>query len=359
MHSLDGTQVVDGVLRIDLPTSLASAQRAGSSDALAPEVSTFVAGPENRLPALVLEKLLTGEGDFSGAAWATPLILVGPTGSGKTLLVRGIVRRWLPVLGPNRAAYFTAIDFARQLLAARSAGMLDEFRSSLAKMQLLVIEDLSKLPAKTALHHELRTLLDKLIEARATVLVTSQLPPTAQPQLDGGLVDRLVSGLLLPLSYPNAEARWELLKLVAVERGTQIESRQLRTLAESVAGPVPQLLRALREWELAAAIGSHPATERSELAAKDIIAVVARYFGVTQASLRGPGRRKSLVVARNTAVYLLRTLTGASYSQIGKELGHRDHSTIMHSMTTLQRSLTTDSVTQHTIEELRRILLAV
>jgi chromosomal replication initiator protein len=353
------TQVVDGVLRIDLPKGQHSAKRAGADDALAPELSTFVAGPENRLAIVALEKLLAGKGDFFAATWMSPLVLVGPSGSGKSLLARGIVRRWLPELGPDRVHYGTAIDFARQLLAARTDGMLAEFRASLAKLQLLVIEDFHKLPAKLALHHELRDLLDKLAETNATVICTSQVAPTAQAQLEAGLADRLTAGLLLWLNHPNTDTRLELLRLVALERGTHIDDRQLRTLAETVVGPVPQLFRALREWELAAKLGSSISNARTGITAKDIVAVVGRYFGVTQAALRGPSRRKSLVFARSTAVYLLRTLTGASYAQIGKELGHRDHSTIMHSMESMQLTLATDTATQHTISELRRILLAV
>jgi chromosomal replication initiator protein len=356
--------VVDGVLRIDLPKGARPAKRAQSDDALTPELSTFVAGPENRLPVLAFEKLLTGAGDFTSAPWANPLVLVGPSGSGKSLLVRGVVRRWLPELGPDRVHYCTAIDFARQLLAARTDGMLPEFRASFAKLRLLVIEDLHKLPAKLALHHELRALLDKLCldklsESNTTVICTSQLAPTAQPQLEPGLADRLTGGLLLWLNHPNTDARLELLRLVALDRGTRIDERQLRSLAATVSGPVPQLFRALREWELAAKLGRSVTTARTGITAKDIVAVVGRYFGVTQSALRGPGRRKSLVFARSTAVYLLRTLTGASYAQIGKELGHRDHSTIMHSMESMQLALATDATTQHAIEELRRILLAV
>lgn len=350
--------MVDGVLRIDLPKGTAGVKRTGADDAQVPGINTFVAGPENRLPVLVLEKLLAGVSDFSAATWASPLVLVGPSGSGKSLLARGIVRRWLPELGPDRVHYCTAIDFARQLLAARTDGLQNEFRASFAKLQLLVIEDFHKLPAKLALHHELRDLLDKLSQTGATVICTSQVAPTAQPQLEVGLADRLTAGLLLWINHPNTDARLELLRLVAFERGTRIDDRQLRTLAETVAGPVPQLFRALREWELAAKLGSQVSTARTTITAKDIVAVVGRYFGVTQAALRGPGRRKSLVFARSTAVYLLRTLTGASYAQIGKELGHRDHSTIMHSMETMQLALATDSATQHAIEELRRILLA-
>jgi chromosomal replication initiator protein len=58
-------------------------------------------------------------------------------------------------------------------------------------------------------------------------------------------------------------------------------------------------------------------------------------------------------------VYLLRTLTQASYAQIGRELGKRDHSTIMHSMESMQLTLATDTATQHAVDELRRIVLSV
>lgn len=354
MPILDGTHVTDGVLRIDLPPS-----PSGRADSAAPtEMPCFVAGPENRLPILALEQLLTGEAEFTPPTWTNPLVLIGPSGCGKSALAHAIVRRWLPVLGSEQVAYFTAIDFARLLSDARTDGEIVDLRSRLAKLQLLVIEDLHKLPAKLALHHELRDLLDKLAETEAVVICTSQESPTVQAELDPGLRDRFAGGLLLWFNHPGVEARLELLRLAAIERGTPVDERQLRTLAEKTTGPVPQLLRALRELDVSSIVGTAVGDHRPGLTDKEIIAVVARYFGVTQAALRGPARRKSLVFARSVAVYLLRTLTDASYAQIGKELGKRDHTTIMHAMESLQLGIATDTATQHAVEELRRIVLA-
>jgi chromosomal replication initiator protein len=356
--------VVDGVLRIDLPMSPCNTIEAAVSNGESVDLGCFVAGSENRIPVLVLEKLLTGEADFSTQEWANPLVLIGPTGSGKSLLARGIARRWLPILGPDQVAYFTAIDWVRSFAAAREDHELPEFRSRLAGLQLLVIEDLHKLPAKLAVQHALRDVLDQLAESGTEILCTSQVAPSAQLGLEAGLCDRLMAGLLLWLNHPGTAARLELLRLAAVERGTKIDNRELRTLAENTAGPASQLMRALRELEVAPLVGSNPGSQRvahfskEYVAAKEIVAVVARYFGVTQAALRGPARRKSLVFARSVAVYLIRTLTHASYSQIGKELGRRDHSTIMHSMESIQLAVATDPATKHAVEELRRIALA-
>jgi chromosomal replication initiator protein len=347
--------VVDGVLRIDLPTSPAEPT---SSDVECADLGCFIAGSENRVPVLVLEKLLAGDAEFTTHEWANPLVLIGPTGSGKSLLARGIARRWLPILGPNQVGYFSALDWARSFAMAREDRQLPEFRAQLAGLQLLVIEDLHKLPAKLAVQHALRDTLDQLAETGTVIICTSQVAPSAQIGLEAGLCDRLMGGLLLWINHPGTAARLELLRLAAVERGTKVDDRELRTLAESTSGSASQLLRALRELEVAPLVGGNPASRRVALSAKELVAIVARYFGVTQAALRGPARRKSLVFARSVAVYLIRTLTQASYSQIGKELGRRDHSTIMHSMESIQLAIATDPGTKHAVEELRRIALA-
>ncbi len=353
---------VDEVLRIDLPpVELETGSSPIGSFAYGPhgQQDCFVAGPENRLPVVALEQLLTGEADLESLSWASPLVLIGMAGSGKSLLVRGIVRRWFSFLGEKGVAYFSATDFARQLQAARSDGSIDALRTHLRGLKLLVIDDLHKLPASPAIQYEFRDLLDIYSETGATVLCTSRTSPTSQLQLDAGLRDRLSGALLLWLNHPGSAARLELLKMAVVERGTKINDRQLRVLAESVTGPASQVIRSLREWEVAISVGSIPASKRIPLSEKEIIAVVARYFGLTQTALKGPARRKTLVFARSIAVYLLRTLTSATYAQIGRALGNRDHTTIMHAMDSIQTSLTGDTRTQKTLEDLERILLAV
>ena len=167
----DGAMQVDEVLRIDLPPVETGAGitlgESFAGDALG-QGNCFVAGPENRLPILALEHLLTGETDFDSNNWASPLVLVGPAGSGKSLLVRGIVRRWQPLLGEDCVAYLSAIDFARTLQTARSEGDLASFRIRLRTLKLLVLEDIHKLPPAIAIQHELRDLLDIYDESGAT-----------------------------------------------------------------------------------------------------------------------------------------------------------------------------------------------
>ncbi len=338
--------LVDGVTRIDLPSS------SGGSEAVEGfALPCFVAGPENRLAVPVLQKLLVGEID----QMFNPLVLMGPTGSGKTHLARGIVRQLHGLLGSKAVEYFTAIDFARQVRAARTDNCLAELRDRLANLSLLVVEDLHRLPERTYIQRELRDTLDTLVDAGCAVVLTAQ----NLSRLEAGLRDRMASGLAVRLRPPGTEARLEILHLAAEKRRLPFTDKQLQGLAQRVDGPAPRLLQALAELELSAANGDHGTTTRKRVELKQIIAVVARYFSLTQSALKSSARRKSLVYARGITIHLARILTDLSYAQIGRKLGRRDHTTIMHAQRSVERLLTNDVSTQQAVEELHRILTSV
>ena len=98
------------------------------------------------------------------------------------------------------------------------------------------------------------------------------------------------------------------------------------------------------------------ATRRPPL--RQIIAVVAKYHGVPQKVLKSSSRRQAAVYARAVVGYLARELSGTSYEQIGRALGGRDHTTIMHSYRKIQLDLRRHPATREAIDELRRILLS-
>ena len=344
-------------------------RQAGSSQ----KTEDFVAGPENALVVSALQRIAERFGSSEEPPLLNPLVLVGPSGYGKSHLARGIVRLWTmqeravqnkAMLeldmqgGPSSSEYLRAIDFARQLRTAREEGLLDPLRNRLANLHLLVIEDLQNLPKNTYVQRELRDNLDVLFDTQATIVITTNKPLASIEGFEPGLRDRLNAGLTIRLQPPGFEARQEVLRIAAEQRGLTLAHDQLLHLAQTNEGTVPQLLRLLSQRELISTVDS--ATDlRKPLKFKQILAVVARYFSLTQAALCSPARRKSLVYARAMAIHLARSLTDLSYAQIGQHLGSRDHTTIMHASQSIRDRITNDTTIQQDIEELRRILTAV
>jgi chromosomal replication initiator protein len=353
--------VIDGVLQLDLPRSDATGAAAGM-------LPSFVVGPENRLLVSPVQRLLSGDDLAEAARLFNPLVLVGPSGSGKSQLTQGMVRHWRRQFEPQSrrdqrqlVEYFTAADFGREAQAAAAEERLVEWRLRIRGLRLLVVEDLQRLRRRDTIEQELRHAVDAILASGGVVVVTAECEPAALTQLDAGVRDRLAAGLTVRLQRPGLAARQAILQLAASSRSIVLTDDELAPLARREAGAPAELFGRLRDTS-----GSLPPARRAgddvepgqhnEAVLKRIIAVTARYFMVTQAALTGPSRRTSLVRARNIVVHLARRLTGLSYAAIGRALGGRDHTTIMHADRRLTDSLANDPATQQAIDELDRLL---
>ena len=344
--------MIADVLQLELPPS-------DAPGALATAPTKFVIGPENSLLVPPIERLLAG-GDLAQlASLFNPLTLVGPAGSGKSHLVQGIVRRFRGTLPDEQIGYYTAADFGREMQAAQADERLAEWRCATHGLRLLVIEDLHRLRPRATIQQELRDAIDAIMDAGGLVIVTAQREPAALDHLDRGLDDRLAAGLTIRLQNPGPAARRALVTQTAAARGLALTSDQTAALAHRELGPAAQVIGSVANFhqtERSSSYATFPDAAREHAKMKQILAVTARYFAVTQAALTGPSRRSSLVAARNIVVHLARRLTTLSYADVGRALGNRDHTTIMHAQRRLAEQLSADPVTQQTIDELDRLL---
>jgi chromosomal replication initiator protein len=371
--------LIDGVLQLELP----GAEAPDGSPRMLP---SFVVGPENELVVAPLLRLL-GDLDLAAASELfNPLVLVGSPGSGKSQLIQGIVRHWRRRLPSPRVEYFTAADFCREAQAATDENRLAEWRETIRSLQLLAVDDLQRIRPRAAFQQELRHAVDAITSAGGVVILAADREPTTIGHLDSGLRDRLFAGLTVRLQRPSLAARRAILQLAASARGTILTDVDLTRLASREAASAAELVGRVAKFQmngsnLVSSPETSPEVRDGRLSGhshstahvsqgegsdsdhqhdfarlKQIIAITARFYGITQAALTGPVRRTSLVEARNVVVYLARRLTTLSYADIGRGLGGRDHTTIMHAERRLAERLAHDSVIQQAVDELDRLL---
>ena len=186
------------------------------------------------------------------------------------------------------------------------------------------------------------------------------------PGMLPALQSRLTAGLTVPLALPEPDTRLAVINRLAESRKIDLPERAARILAQGLSGTVSELAGALTQLEMPArhkGRGINIKAVRSLLARRGsqskasvhaIALATARHFGSKLSDLRSPSRQRSVVAARDMAVYLARNMVKCSFDEIGRYFGGRDHATMMHSWHKIEHLLDTDPAMRHELEELER-----
>lgn len=351
----DGPDVIEYLSEIPLPGRML-APPAAHAGTRSPKSTSFgfIAGPENRLVASAINRLLQ-----PATSGTTPklLALFGHAGTGKTHLAHGLVNHWNTHRSAESAAYLAAGDFYRGLLDAIKRHTTAEFHRQLRDHELLAIDDLHQLPSDDYVSRELRFTLDAYEENGGTIIVTTLRPVNTLANISPDLRSRLSAGLSLQLAPPAGAARIRIIRQASESLGRPLSEQAAVNLASGVAGTANDLFSAVFE-HCASTTDDRNVSSRfiRQPQLREIIAAVARHFGLPQKQLKSQSRRQSIVTARAVAIYLARELAGASYEQIGRALGGRDHTTIIHNYRKIERERSHDPAVQEAIEELTRTI---
>jgi chromosomal replication initiator protein len=360
----DGTDMVDGIVDIPLPGQPLWSDREDDAR-VAP--CHFLAGPENRLVEEAVRSVVNEPPNGYN-----PLVLFGPSGTGKSHLARGLAAVCKSPDRRHRAIYCTAVEFAQELAEAIETQAVEEFRAKYRKAALLVFEDLGHLATRKAgklsAQEEFIHTLDALLAEEHWVIVTASAAPAELPGILPALQSRLVAGLTIPLSPPGPKTRLAVLQQLAALKNVHLPEPAAHVLAEGLAGTVPELAGALLQLMMHARLGNDeidlPAVKRYLARHKrsrhptlhEIALATARHFSLKLADLRSPVRRRALVTARGVAVYLARHLTGDSLEEIGSYFGGRDHTTVIHSCRKTEEMLESDPAIREAVDDLQKEL---
>jgi len=319
-------------------------------------VREYFAGPENAL----LVHLIASQSTSSEAD--QPILMFGPTGIGKTHVLRGIVNRIQTSQPKASVRLQNGADFSREFSQAYEVGSLADVRQQLRSLDCLALDDLHLLAEKPFAQLELLYLLDSLKDRHAIILLTSRLSPNELP-FSSPLKSRLRGGLTVPIRVPGHATCSAFVRQFANELGLELPDDVVNRLAEITPASIPEL-RGLILQLSQSQIDHHRPIDVDQVSrvieqradnnvpgVREITKKVARYFGLTVAELTGPSRRQTTVLARDTAIFLTRHLRKDSFEQIGTYFGGRDHSTIMHAYKKINKKRG-DSLVDATIVEL-------
>ena len=325
---------------------------------------TFIVGSGNQLAHAAAQ----GAADKPGQTY-NPLFLYGGVGLGKTHLLHAIghagLERGLRVL------YVSSEQFTNEFVNAIRAGRNEEFRGKYRNVDVLLIDDIQFIAGKEATQEEFFHTFNDLHSQGRQIVITSDQSPKLIKLLEERLRSRFEWGLIADIAPPEYETRLAILRSKAEEHGEPVPEPVLELIAHRIHDNIRELEGSLnRIVALARLTGQEITPEFCQSAIADLapiqrwrqrtapmlIDAVSAYFGLSPERFCSKSRDKDLVHARHIAMYLLREEAHLPLTEIGRALGNRDHSTVVHGLNRVQRSYYADPELRRQIEDIRRQL---
>ncbi len=292
-----------------------TARRGGDSLASAPGFDAVLEDPGNRLALAACRRVAAAPGSEHN-----PLVLHGPAGSGKTLLLAAVCAELRSVSGPG-----AVVQLDGDMLVARAGAITSGTLAGLDAEVALAIDGLDAIAGRALAQEALFQLINRCLDRGAQVLVTARQPP-ARLALEERLASRLAWGLVVGIDAPSPELRTALLRRLAGSAVTRLDPVAVAALVDRHAPDAHHVV------DLAQRLLAGEQPDAGAVGFDAILAAVAERCGVRPSDLTGPGRQRELVRARQLALLLARRHTEHSLTALGNMVGGRDHATVLHAV---------------------------
>ena len=313
---------------------------------------TFVVGSNNRFA----QSASLAVAESPGEAY-NPLYIYGGPGLGKTHLMHSI-GHFILERNPNaKVLYVTSEEFTNEVIESIRSGnasAMNKLREKYRTIDVLMVDDVQFIIGKESTQEEFFHTFNALHTAGKQIILSSDKPPKEMETLDERFRSRFEWGLIADIQPPDYETRMAILKKNIENYDQDIDEEILKYIATNIKSNIRELEGALRKVIASSRLNN---TELSlslaEDALKDIIYpeapkeitpelimnIVAEHFNISASDIASSKRNSEIVMPRQIYMYLCRELIDIPYKSIGKTIGNKDHTTVMHGVDKIKKEM--------------------
>lgn len=332
---------------------------------------TFVVGSNNKFAHSASLAVAESPGETYN-----PLFLYGGPGLGKTHLMHSIGHFILENNSDKKVLYVTSEDFTNEVIESIRSGnaaSMTKLREKYRNVDVLMVDDVQFIIGKASTQEEFFHTFNALHAARKQIIISSDKPPKEMETLDERFRSRFEWGLIADIQAPDYETRMAILRKNAETCDRQIDEEIINYIATNIKSNIRELEGAFNKIIAFAKLNKVDLTlESAEEALKDviypnkpkeitpslIISVVAEHFGVKPEDIVSKKRNSEFVQPRQVVMYLCRELTSVSQVNIGKILGKKDHTTVIHGVKKIETEMETNEELRIKIDTIKKKLNA-
>ena len=317
---------------------------------------TFVVGGNNEFARAAALAVAENPGEIYN-----PLFIYGGVGLGKTHLMHSIAHFVLDQNPETKVLYVTSEKFTNELIEAIQKKSTSQFREKYRSIDILLIDDIQFIIGKESTQEEFFHTFNTLHESKRQIIISSDRPPKEMLTLEDRLRSRFEHGLMADIQSPDYETRMAILKKKEELDGLRIDEDVLKYIATNIKSNIRELEGALtkivafsrlkkKELNLSLAEAAlqdiiYP-NEKKIITTDFIVDIVSEHYNILPSEIYSKDKSRNVSFPRQIVMYLSRKLTDGSVTEIGKSLGNRDHSTVLHGCDKITRDIQNDSSLQ-------------
>ncbi len=381
----------EAILKADVGISDFRLKVEGSDDFAynAPEEEEFTP-PTNLNPNYTFDSFVVGKNNefVYAAAYAVakspagdlnPLFIYGGTGLGKTHLIQAIAHKVLKDNPDIKVIYVTCEQFVNEIIDNMFTGRGPDARDKSNKLRhyyrsadLLIIDDIQFIENKKAVQEEFFHTFNELVSKGKQIVISSDHSPKELTALEDRLRTRFSGGGLFDIQPPQLETKIAILKRKAFEKKCHVPDDVLQFLAQDSGDDVRTLEGRLTKVIFASKLHEEPISVtlaksalneavseggKEEITPQSIIDAVTGYYKLGKNDIAGKSKKKEIVIPRQVCCYLMCELLSLPLIAIGKELGGRDHTTILYSRDKVEDMCRVNDKMAKDVDDIKNIIL--